>query len=68
MELGDFPEGEFQLSVHGLSGNVFVDRTIQVLSGHVEMVDIAHLPVGNHFFQLTDESGRLFASGKFVKN
>lgn len=67
MELGDFPEGELQLKVFALSGNIFVDKKIYATKGHVEILELSGLPNGTLIFQLTDLSGRLFASGKFVK-
>jgi hypothetical protein len=67
LELGDLPEGEFNLKVFSLTGNLLLEKRMQSVRGHLERLDISHLPAGSHLFQITEPSGKLRATGKIVK-
>ena len=68
LELGDFPQGEFALKIFDLGGQLLLEKNFSLAGRRTENLDVSHLPAGSHVFQISDQRGKLFATGKFLKN
>ncbi len=66
-EFSNIPDGEYQLVINGLNGNMVAHRQFQLSSYQVEQIILSHLSKGTYFFSLKDNSGNMVSGGKLIK-